>query len=368
MNSFRQLIAADALKNILRDIGVSTPDDKVYEYNLILSEYLRRSLYRLSFEEGGQKEFAPVHIRRLINTVSGHLKVLWSELEKEKSQFLFKLNNDNQEITINDEIKWVLERIALLGDCMHIGNGFWLPTPIKLVQLPQSNETIIIGGFDTQSLKSYFPSVRIAGYGRFLLNKEIPFGYYQNKNWWQDYQNWLGWIPKDLHSWTQEKINCINKEGSLSSSTFLDFEVFVSTWAIKNRVRQSWIPFETFLGMNGTETVMLCRTKKPTRYFLGVFEKARMVRELAIQEQDIARWLMVGLRIRHGLKPYARWKGNNLTVYPPLPFSLERHLTIYACKLLTRHKGNYYVPKFFHGNINKFLHLFGYEVKQTGGD
>lgn len=368
MNNFQQVSKQDVIRNLLRNCGISYISDENIVRDIVLAEYLRSSLHELSLEADDDQGFAPIpiYIGRLINVVSGHLEAVWKDLRRNRNKMPVEFDDMEKESSDTKLVRRIIDRLELLGDCTNLGNGYWMPTPVRLVRIPSSDEIVVVGGISTRKLQYFIPEVQLAGFGRRIsglcnsvdINADLI---------WQDYHKWVGWMPEDVLTWTSEEIEKILTEGSKSSNTFIDFDVYISEKGTRYRVKTSWVPARLIMDMSNSG-IMLCRVGKPYRFFLGEFSKGQLVRERFVDEKDV-HWLMLGLRLMNGFTPLAVWDRNYLKVYGPLPRALERHLSVYSCAVQSKEKNFlYYVPSFFKFQIEQFLQQFGYHFRHVEGE
>lgn len=365
MNDIHTIDQQAVIKLLSTYCGVILPTENNIQRDLIIAEYLRFSLYKLSFLPR-EKRFAPIYVSQLLNEVHNRLEAVWEELNLSRLRSL----NNGIELGANsrrdDPIRQVLEQLNLLGDCVHIGRGYWLPSPVRLVRLPNSDKIAVLGGLATPELKRLLPTVQLVGLGRLISdNCSVK----QKEMVWQDYHNWVGWIPEELPVWTERVVDRVMIEGSTSSPTFMDFEVYVLDRSMRHRNFRPWIPATAFIEMK-TTGIQLCRTEKPGRYFLGKFVSSQLVKELFVTTQDMP-WLRLGLHPLKNMTPFCIWKGNYLTIFPPLPQALRRNLAVYSYALISEMNHTfYYVPPFFRSDVEKFLGNYGYffKEKNLGGE
>lgn len=361
MKNINPMLQSDVVQQLFLNVGGVLPANKKFQRNVILAEYLRCSILGLSrIELGGKTSFEPVHIRRLINTVRNHLEAVWPHLRQDNKSLPFNTVGSENDTYRVDSIQWVLKNLALIGDVVNLGNGYWIPSPVRLIKFPFSEYVAVIGGVATAHLKGLFAGIKIAGHGRVLKYTDIPKYIQSGQEWWQDYHNWIGFIPDDLSSWTEVEVAKVRTNGSRSSPTFVDFEVCITNKKLRYKTRNFWVPAATLMVIEGVDEVLLCRTGKPIRYFLGEFTSGQLVHERTISS-EIVRWLQLGLCLRGCTTPSAKWVGSKLKLFPVLPRSLKRYLTVYSNTLISE-TGQvvYHVPMLYQDQVKNFLEHFGY--------
>lgn len=346
-------------------------EDRAQE-EAIVSEYLRDCIYKLTNYEGeSYQENRTVHTKKIRHVLNHQLGAIWPQ--RNPSQ-LGRLNGAGQGLSKSpldlDSIKNKLKNLQLIGDILHIGNGYWIPAPIRLVQLPDQENIALIGGCATQYAYNIIDSRSIfqAGLGRLTKKEIIRKTTIEKKELWQPYEQWIGWLPKDLISWTEIQLECARKKGGSTSFSFENYEIFAS-FQSRRTSRSAWLRADEVSGELPDNIVLLCKTRdQPVSYFLGVFNKGQLLKEFPLRDKESTAWLRLGLRVLHGRRPYGRWNGGRLKVYPPLPTSLERHVLLYAYKAKSPEETVYYVLTEHKEKVEEFLKKYGFSfIKSRGG-
>lgn len=355
-----------ALLELVEDAGISSgPDSGGVYRDAVMANYLRSSLYGLSLSQGEGRRFTPVHTLRLTNSIRRHLQALWPELRRPAKPSLFEKGSVDLSQS-HDHLGWHLERLSLLGDIVSLGNGYWLPAPVRVISLPSCSDVAIVGGLSTRALRQILPSVEAAGYGR-LVPQMAPDDYTFGTIHSQEYECWIGWTPSNLRLWTEEQAHLTMREGSSSSALFIDFEVFVSSWELRRYGAHGWIPARALLAGGKADSVLLCRTGYPTRFFLGHFDGGQLKRERTILPEFV-RWLQLGLMLQQGLAPLANWEGDYVRLFPLLPQPVERHFLVYAYALRPKPRQfKWYVPPKYRAHAEALLKRVGYRSRSFGG-
>ncbi|MCI3918745.1 hypothetical protein MO973_00660 [Paenibacillus sp. TRM 82003] len=340
------------------------PEEIVQE--AIISEYLREIIYVLSSNNNENKpgRFTPVYLTKIINTLRNHLEVVWPRTKGTPFFSIRAIDEDGTDTLNTSSIKGTLSSLQLVGDIMHVGDGFWLPAPFRLIQLPDGDDIGIIGGWPTNHISRKFQSVTNAGIGRILKVKQAPKSAFSAHSW-QSFESWRGWVPDNLIEWTQSQVKRAQAYGSQSSESYIDYELYVSFRA-KRYYKSSWVRFEDFDSNELQKQVLLCRTRRqPIGYFLGVFQKGKLVKELSLDRETVA-WLRLGLRLLHGTPPIAKWDGNWLKVFTPLPIPIEQELLFYFYKIKVSNFASYYVQEVFKAKVEAVLNRYGYTFNKGG--
>ncbi|WP_438431408.1 hypothetical protein [Gorillibacterium sp. sgz500922] len=349
---------------LLKNLDVPTKPilgNKMIQKYIVFAEYLRFILNKLSINE--KDEIEPIHIKKLLNAVNGHLEGIWTDLKATKN---IEEIDSYKYIESSDLLKWTLSNLALLRDCIYVHNGFWLPTPVRLIELPDlslgESYVAVIGTRSTKEIKSILPKVRALGIGRIIRKEDLPDDLFLDSNLWQSFNDWVGWIPSDTLDWTRKACNYVQRYGSTSLSSFNQFEVFLSDNPLKYKSKRKWLHYEIFLSF-GTTMVMLCRTiSKPRSYFLGVFEEGILRKEFVVNEKEKILWLLNGLQLLHKYPIKAVWYKNELNVIQT-PSAVDRLLSIFSYRIPSNSGyPRYYIHPDYREYINSFLKNLGYSI------
>jgi hypothetical protein len=336
---------------------------------VILSEYIREIIYLFSVVGlDNSSKLVPVHIKKIINTVRYHLDAIWTLPKSSDFLLLGSLNEDRSYPLSSETIIRIIRTLEIIGDVTHIGDGFWLPTPIRLIKFPNSEDIGLVGGWPTKLIVEKFQSVINEGLGRKININNLNLATVELAHLWQTYERWCSWTPPtSIINWTEQKLKQATAIGSKSSELFVDYEVYVS-FKSKRFSQVTWAGSEDMEtnDLQSGQNVLLCRTRmKPREYFLGVFQKGKLAKELVVKDEHIS-WLRMGLRLLHGALPSARWDGNWLNVYPPLPIALEQRLLFYSYKIPKSNFPSFYVHNKLKADVEAVLTHHGYIFKSGG--
>ncbi|MEC0183039.1 hypothetical protein P4H61_16255 [Paenibacillus peoriae] len=347
MENARVLNQKELVELVLNNQTVSISENVEFQRELFITEYWRLLLHDLASKEhseGVNNNIKPVRIRK--RTLLQYLDTIWPELRDEESQ------------NTTDVISSVCSRLEQIGDMVRLRNGYFLPTPLRLIELPESQYSVVVGGIPTEIIRLLLPDAKIAGYGRIIENQKIPDTVKRDRGWWQEYTNWVGWKPTSLENWVEMQIIQLSSSGSQSIQGFEEFEVFNTSGNRKNNNRSLWINQSSILDQ-GTSGTWLCKTTDSNkRYFLGEFNDGHLMKELSITDKDTRLWLMLGLRVYNRHFPVAHWNNNYLKVIPQLPRAIERHVLIFSFK---QNAYEYYVSEQFHNHVEQLLKSYGYQ-------
>lgn len=351
-----QLVRVDprsVIPEILEELGVRGIGDPSVQKTAVMAEYLRLVLTEAAVQDNVPDRVEPVHTRRLLLCVVQQLDLLWPEFRLVRRQS--PLQDDMLDEEAVASIQKVLDYLELLGDVLYLGNGRWIPTPMRAVVLPDDDIQLVVGGLATRHIVDV--QVATTGIGR-VASSRNGCNYPQ-----QPYLNWVGWLPSDLDQFTRRMLDEAHANGSPSASGFSDYEVFLSNH-LRFRLRRAWVPVAQLPGSE-LEEVHLCRSgsRGNTRYFLGEFDAGKLVREYGISNHEKAKWLQLGLCTLHGLKISAVWSGNWLKIYGALPAALKKHIVALGCPVAS----HYWVPTRFQGVVNRLLQRYGFKIRGEEG-
>lgn len=351
MEEAKVLTSKEFMELIMSHQTVTFPEDDYFQRELFLTEYWRAILFEIAFKsEFSNDNIQPVHNRKIKNMLSQKIDAIWPEL------------NDATLKEQTDFTKHVRKCLEIIGDTVHLGNGFYVPLPLRMIELPESEYVVIVGGTTTTLIRNMIPNARISGYGRIVAKTIIPDLIKTDRNLWQDYSNWIGWKPGNIKSWMTLQIRQLSTLGSQSIQGFEEYEVYNSLGHKERGSRSFWIDQRTIQAQK-ISGVLLCKTVDSNRrYFLGELKDGYLLNELTITDTDTIRWLMIGLRLDSGRSPTARWNDSFLKVNSPLPQALERHMLVFSLKQNTF---EYYVCEQVQEHVEQFLKSHGYEILGT---
>ena len=167
-----------------------------------------------------------------------------------------------------------LDLMRLLREAESLGNGYWIPAPLRVVSLGDSC-SLVVGAHPTQELRRHFPSVRRAGAGRVACAGDIAL---------LPVQALASWMGHDGHSaavWAAMQVEAAAALLAPSVATS-DLEEFtVSQRKPSSGNAPGWIRFEARDGLTW-QGVRLCRQRTGRtkhRFFLARREAGSMLLE-----------------------------------------------------------------------------------------
>ncbi len=264
-----------ALEKVIDNLGLSaaTPTS-----DQIIAEYLRHALHTLSHSPTTVQR---VFVTKLINQVKRQLS---------------PLGQNFQETDSDAPIRRVLEQLKQVGDVAELGNGYWLPAPLRLVRLP-NGKILLIGGVDTKSLQTRFGKmVQPTGFVRRVQSNNTAHLVREGINW-QSFKNWLGETETDICSWTRNLLDDARKRLKPSGSDLTDFEVYMPRLCKTNLQYYRWISAQKLAF--APKDIVLCRFKHTfVTYYLGRLtgeKPVRLHRESRLEQAIEIRKLLYGL-------------------------------------------------------------------------
>jgi hypothetical protein len=220
------------------------------------ADYLRWALSTC----GRDGEFASaVHILRLLMSV--------------RRQLGFWLGDETQDA---DPVREALDALVQLGEAAHCGFGFYLPVPVRQVEMPGGG-TLVIGSLPTRALQRRLGpgyTVRTAGLARVVDagNGNPPLASFPA----QPFRQWLGVDGPGLQGWTDGRLRDARARLKPAAGDIGAFEAYLPDLAPRDaqyfrwKSSEQWAKWATLRG--GTpRRLYLCRlkNKQADRYWLG---------------------------------------------------------------------------------------------------
>jgi len=155
-----------------------------------------------------------------------------------------------------DAAAFLKSKLTLMRECQDIGNGFWFPTPPRLVPLQETN--LVIAPNSTKELQLVFGrAVQVAGLGRTSdYSLDLPT---------EPLESWCR-APSDIRLWTKDVLNQLERKLQPAMSPEGRVEVYCAwrhvSYLNNNLLKRRWQGIQTIQVPTGL--VVLCR-----RYSLG---------------------------------------------------------------------------------------------------
>lgn len=96
--------------------------------------------------------------------------------------------------------EFVRDQLERCGDIVHLGNGYWIPAPLRLVRAEPAQAALIVAGLPTAALARMFKSpIHSIGPARYLVGAEPPGDTFSEES----VAEWLG-VSEGLAAWTEQ--------------------------------------------------------------------------------------------------------------------------------------------------------------------
>jgi hypothetical protein len=293
-------------QTLARDHGLPKPAISLHQREQIVAEYLRHATCAFGRPSDGHSNtpFVPVHVNRLLAVVRKQLG-FWLPPSLPAPWAVDEGDEENLELP--DLARRSLQKLVFLRECAHTGNGYYLPTPTRLVELPVGGTLLLTGlpthlAEETAGLKLW-----TAGLARIVhprdLNKiqtrSLPS---------QAFTQWLGLPNLPLDAWTKQMLHSGTQRLRPSASESKFFTVYLPEFTRHTYQYYRWLPSHQWSGTQ--DRLYLCRSEShPRRYWLaqlqGKGESVHLEREAPVPP-PLVRRLQYGLDLLAGAPVFAR--------------------------------------------------------------
>lgn len=196
----------------------------------LAAEHIRCAVYMAStgFGEGASAE--PIHTTRILSNVRNALDGLWGA----------GAAHDSRGARLDDWCRAVLDQLEELGDVQSVGGGYWIATPMRLIELPGAETYLVLGTAPQHVVQSALGAVpSCSGIARFIPRASLKPSY---ERLMQTFDDWLG-ITEKLPQWTEIVIAEHAKRFSPPEDVSAEqVEVYAPDVAQKQRRGDAWIP------------------------------------------------------------------------------------------------------------------------------
>jgi hypothetical protein len=362
----RQVVANEfAIKGIPAETALQTA----------IAEYCRNNLCLLSRTQtarngSGVIPTSPIHILTFLGLCRRQLKSL---VPKSGS-----VDAESDEERIEDIFRLVLNWLCLLREVIDLGNGYYLPAPLRFVDVGEGNALVIAGLPSADIVAHCSVPLAPAGICRTVLTEELPAKFRTDSNSWQSLEGWSGQAATNLQEWTNKTVEHAQKGMTAAASTEITFEVYCPDKRPKEAQHFRWMSAESLTKTD--KGVKLCRTavkSGPRRYFLGNLDGSRnlpLVSETAISQDDFRR-LQYGFDLKAGAPETGLLSATTSTISQlqlrsPLPKAEERLIRALALQddpLPHRLPMNFRFMPRWRGQITKALEGLSVRVREEKG-
>jgi hypothetical protein len=271
----------------------------------IVADYIRHALAHSNSSESLTAQ--PVHVHQIRAAVRRQLGSLFQDFdhppwEDPDNSFATGPTSDpNTEpsVVVDDLVLTTLHALARIGDCAHLGRGYYLASPVRLVTL-QSGGALVIGGLPTKEVNAKAGiSAHWAGISRALPPSIDPPGPSSIPR--QDLHTWSNLPTAPLREWTASILKGATERGiRTAGSELTTFEVYAPRFQKAQQQKNRWIQATRWRDdpLAGTNW-WLCRSRvSPRRFWLaypdGALNGLTFSREQRIEYTQVRR-LMYGL-------------------------------------------------------------------------
>lgn len=243
----------------------------------------------------------PVYVTTVTNRVRSQLASLWPGLVEVSTDV-----SDDEEQTDADPVRRVLGELEDLRECEHLGHGYWLPTPLRLVALSPAS-ALVVGGPHTPRLNDVLGcGAERRGIARTVSQAALSKEWTSDERRWQPLDAWMGSPPPDLLAWLDSERQRASINLVPSSSKIGDFEIY---WPRAAKPSQPqwfrWVGTDQV--MEEPEELALCRVRGgyfgQQRYWWGRLTRGapgiRLQTEAAVDPAAVRR-LQYALDAEHG--------------------------------------------------------------------
>ncbi len=320
-------------------------------------------LHTLGFaEQAMQPAVGPMLYAEIVRTV---LWAHWRSQEKPvystrlihavmRSLLPWHCNDDSQD-EIKQRLDETLLELAIIGDIASLPGGYWIPTPLRIVNLPDAKHWLVLGGMPTHLLPSSLHAVlEHNGTARFLTS--LPDEQKPDIDH-QPYQEWLRTPDQAIDQWTSTVLDTVvlNPAGEISIDVYAPAKARGGSYQYERWTKQ--------IGKlsSGRYLARIVRRRNSPAYMIAQIDNGRPV-ALGVPdlgEGDIRR-LMYGLD-RHAHNPVRIMAKRHstywtLTLRSALPYA-EHRLLLALGTLRTRDDGKYY-PRWWDVPVRYFSQVY----------
>lgn len=280
------LTQTEALKHVREELGVPTLMGREEDL-MILADLIRAEIMTWSgFSRTGVSQ--PIYITQLIRAVRLRVQLLLNQ-----SKLLTTNHDESQEglkTSLDQKIREILESLEDVGDVEQVDGGYWLPTPMRFVDL-ENEQVLILGSLTTKQLSAKLKAmIGNAGFARVCRRGELPKALERDQNYWATRESWLQGVSPPLVQW----FNTLSQSGifQTSASEFYDFEVYAPSDRPQRTQFNRWVPAREIRGR--LSEPCLCRGRSyGTRFWLGKLAEGsqglKLLAELPVRGGDVRR-------------------------------------------------------------------------------
>jgi hypothetical protein len=140
----------------------------------------------------GGEETPSIHTTRILSNVRRIQRMVWPQDSWEHHK-------------LGDLPRQVLDSLAVLGDVISVGGGYWIPGPTSLVELDGSQNVMVVGGIPSQIATGHFGE-RVKSTAAFRHVGRRPILITPAKDILQTIESWLGHTDP-IREWTDSTLH-----------------------------------------------------------------------------------------------------------------------------------------------------------------
>ena len=174
VSSIRILSPVQTRSTVLANLGLP---DNFFEstsspsrIKTLAPEVIRATLWALSIEPGPE-EMHPVYISKVLNSVKRQIE--WINQTHSPND----MDDEDDEDTITQLLRQAVDELETIGDIASLPGGYWLPAPLRCIDLRESKRWLLVGGAPTRYLpESVRESLEFSGTARLLARDPSTIG------------------------------------------------------------------------------------------------------------------------------------------------------------------------------------------------
>ncbi len=168
----------------------------------LIADHIRTILYDASVERRSSSVSGPIHTSRIISDLARNLDCMPQADVPGKGGS--SGSPSGEEISPYRE---VLDALGRVGDAAHIGDGYWVASPPKVIGLDEERG-LLIGTLPTSVAEPIFGPISVDGCARFVDLTSVRFSHERRQEFLQTLKFWLG-SSESLVTWTDRTLRTI---------------------------------------------------------------------------------------------------------------------------------------------------------------
>lgn len=261
----------------------------------------------------------PVYVTRLTHAVQARFVAL---------QKVFPDVGESSSDALDTHMDDVLHRLDMMGDVARIGAGYWLAAPLRLIEIPESGEAVVIGGASCRVIEHWLgTAISNHGYLRTVRVADLSKEILMDTSRWQSLESWMGFPPLDLAEWIHERLAVVGARAR--TGLVDDFEVYVPSGQDAHIRRWRRHSDLSARDIGPSPLTTLCRTVASTsrRYWMARVDRRGSEGELPIAGEDVRR-VQFGLDLIHDAPVRIVRRDDIVRLRSPVPVPEERLLRL----------------------------------------